>query len=302
MHTPEGFSPSHVPPEVLPAQAYVFAFRSDRVLVFAGPDESLRLPEFHDLTRAGIIGAAHFLGTLGERACLALNLGDDTAEPEGMRYVGLRSLFFKVPEPLLALAARAYQIVHWDRTHRYCGRCGSPTRARASERAKECPACGLVAYPRVSPAMMALVTRGREILLARAHRFPPGMFSALAGFVEPGETIEDCIRREVREEVGVEVGELTYFASQSWSFPHSLMIAFTAEYAGGEIRLEDEEIAEARWFDAAAMPALPPIGIDRAPADRRHRRAPVRAASRCLLESTFSRPSVPPSRRCGDPP
>ncbi len=258
MHTPKGFSPSHAPPQVLPAAAHAFAFRDDRVLVFTGPDESLRLPELQDLTGAGIVGVAHFLGALDQRACLALNLADDAVEPEGMRYVGLRSLFFKVPEPLLALAARAYQIVHWDRTHRFCGRCGKATLDKASERAKECPACGLVAYPRVSPAMMALVTRGREILLARSHRFPPGMYSALAGFVEPGETIEDCVRREVREEVGVEVGEMTYFASQSWSFPHSLMIAFTAEYAGGEITLEDEEIAEARWFDAAKMPTLPP--------------------------------------------
>jgi NAD+ diphosphatase len=104
---------------------------------------------------------------------------------------------------------------------------------------------------------MALVTRGKEMLLARAHRFAPGMYSALAGFVEPGETIEDCIRREVREEVGVEVGTLTYFASQSWAFPHSLMIAFTAEYAGGEIRLDDAEIAEARWFHVDDLPKLP---------------------------------------------
>ncbi len=258
MYTPEGFSPSHSPPQVLPAAAHAFAFRGDRVLVFASPDESLALPALHDLTRSGIDGAAHFLGLLEGQACLALNLGDDAVEPEGMRYVGLRSLFFKVPEPLLALAARAYQIVHWDRTHRFCGRCGNATLDKAAERAKECPACGLVAYPRVSPAMMALVTRGREILLARSHRFPPGMYSALAGFVEPGETIEDCIRREVREEVGVEVGTLTYFASQSWAFPHSLMVAFTAEYSGGEIKLEDEEIAEARWFDVEAMPPLPP--------------------------------------------
>ena len=105
--------------------------------------------------------------------------------------------------------------------------------------------------------MMALVTRGKEILLARSHRFATGMFSALAGFVEPGETIEDCVRREVREEVGVEVGEITYFASQSWAFPHSLMIAYTAEYAGGEIRVDDAEIAEARWFPVDALPKLP---------------------------------------------
>ena len=130
-------------------------------------------------------------------------------------------------------------------------------RDKAAERARECPACGLVAYPRVSPAMMALVTRGRQLLLARARRFPPGTFSALAGFVEPGETIEDCLRREVREEVGIEVQPPVYFGSQSWAFPHSLMIAFTAEYAGGELRPDADEIEDARWFDPDQLPPLP---------------------------------------------
>jgi len=165
---------------------------------------------------------------------------------------------------LLAIAARAFQIVEWDRTHRYCGRCGTPTTDRTGERAKECPACSYVAYPRVTPAMMVLVTRGHELLLARSPRFPQGTFSALAGFVEPGETIEDCIRREVREEVGIEIEGIRYFASQSWAFPHSLMIAFNAEYAGGELAPDEIEIAEARWFPWNEVPKLPPsISISR---------------------------------------
>ncbi len=258
MHTPDGFTPSHVLPADLGSAEHAFAFRGDRVLVIAGADDIPAFPTLAALMGAGIAGVPHFLGRLGGVGCVAINLADDVAEPQAMRFVGLRTLFFKVPEPLLALAARAFQVVDWDRTHRYCGRCGTPTRDRGSERAKECPACGLVAYPRVSPAMMALVTRGRDLLLARAHRFAPGMYSALAGFVEPGETIEDCIRREVREEVGVEVGQLTYFASQSWAFPHSLMIAYTAEYAGGDLKVDDAEIAEARWFPADALPHLPP--------------------------------------------
>ncbi len=258
MHTPDGFVPAHALPAPLPGDAHAFAFRGDRILAFEGPDGTYGIPTLGGLAQAGVTGAPHFLGDLAGVACIAVNLPDDAPEPAGMRYAGLRALFFKVDDALLALAARAFQVVDWDRTHRYCGRCATPTRDRANERAKECPACGLVAYPRVSPAMMALVTRGRDILLARAHRFPPGMYSALAGFVEPGETIEDCIRREVREEVGVEVGALTYFASQSWAFPHSLMIAFTAEYAAGDIRLDDAEIAEARWFPADALPKLPP--------------------------------------------
>jgi NAD+ diphosphatase len=173
-------------------------------------------------------------------------------------------LFFRLPDPLMALAARAFQVVDWDATHRYCGRCATAMRDRDGERARECPACGLVAYPRVSPAMMALIIRGREILLARAPRFPGAMYSALAGFVEPGETIEDCVRREVREEVGVEVDDLRYFGSQSWAFPHSLMIAFTARYAGGELQLDPNEIADARWFAIDALPDLPsPMSIAR---------------------------------------
>lgn len=258
MYTPVGFEPSSALPEVVPGYAHTFAFRGDRILVFAGPEESYTVPTLDPLTETGMTGARHYLGLLGLAPCIAVNLADDAIEPAGMRYVGLRTLFFKIPEPLLALAARAFQIVDWDRTHRFCGRCGTPTQDKAGERAKECPACRYVAYPRVSPAMMALVTRGREMLLARSHRFPTGMYSALAGFVEPGETIEDCVRREVKEEVGVDVGALSYFASQSWSFPHSLMIAYTAEYAGGDLVPDGEEIADVRWFPADALPDMPP--------------------------------------------
>jgi len=257
MHTPEGFRPGHALPADLPATALAFAFRETKVAV-GGRDDAPTIPTLADIDAAGLAGARHYLGELAGAPCIALALPESAPEIPGLAFAGLRSLFFRLPEPLLALAARAFQVVEWDRTHRYCGRCGTPTRDKAGERAKECPACGYLAYPRVSPAMMALVTREREILLARAHRFPPGMFSALAGFVEPGETIEDCLAREVREEVGVEVQDIRYFGSQSWAFPHSLMIAFTAEYAGGELRCEDAEIAEARWFPADALPALPP--------------------------------------------
>ncbi len=263
MHTPAGFTPGHVRPQSLAAGTLAFAFRGERLLV-GGTAETPTVPDFAASQRLAAGEAVHYLGELDGMACVAVPLADDAPEPEGWRYAGLRSLFFRLPDPLLAIAARAFQIVEWDRTHRYCGRCGTPTRDKDGERAKECPRCGYTAYPRVTPAMMVLVTRGRELLLARSPRFPPGMYSALAGFVEPGETIEDCIRREVREEVGIEVTDIRYFSSQSWAFPHSLMIAYTAEYAGGELRPDESEIAEARWFACDAVPNLPPsISISR---------------------------------------
>jgi NAD+ diphosphatase len=272
VHTPEGFHPAHALPTTLPGTALAFAFRDGRIAV-GGRDDAPAIPTLAAVEAAGLRGERHYLGELAGAPCVAIALAEDAPERPGLAFTGLRALFFRLPDPLLALAARAFQVVEWDRTHRYCGRCATPTRDKAGERAKECPVCGYVAYPRVSPAMMALVTRGRDILLARAHRFPPGMFSALAGFVEPGETIEDCLAREVREEVGVEVRDLRYFGSQSWAFPHSLMIAFTAEYAGGEIRCEDDEIAEARWFAADALPPLPPsVSIARRLIDETARR------------------------------
>ena len=257
MFTPAGFEPGHALAALPGDDAYAFAFRGDRVLVHAPSEDALAIATLREIEDAGVQGKRHFLGALDGRACLAIDASEDAPEPPGMRYLGLRSLFFKVPEELLAIGGRAFQVVDFDRTHRFCGRCGTPTRSRDHERAKECPACALTVYPRVSPAMMALVTRGKELLLARASRFTTGMFSALAGFVEPGETIEDCVRREVREEVGVAVDNITYFASQSWAFPHSLMIAYTATWAGGDIRIDDAEIAEARWFHVDDLPKLP---------------------------------------------
>ncbi len=262
MHTPQGFLPGHALPDPLSPGALAFAFRDGRLLV-SGDDKAETsppptVPTWRDLASLGIGGAPHFLGTLDGIPCVAVGVAPDAPDLAGWRYAGLRSLFFALPEPVLATAARASQIVEWDRTHRFCGVCGTATHDKPGDRAKECPKCGHVAFPRVSPAMMVLVTRGREVLLARANRFPAAMYSALAGFVEPGETIEDCIHREVREEVGIEVDNLAYFGSQSWSFPHSLMIAFTAEHAGGTLAPDGTEIADAQWFAPEAVPKLPP--------------------------------------------
>ena len=169
----------------------------------------------------------------------------------------VRSLYGIAGMEAFALAGRATQLLDWQRNHRFCGRCATPTHMKTTEFAMECPACGLLAYPRISPAVMVLVSRGDELLLARSPHFKPGIFSALAGFVEAGETLEACAVREVREEVGIEIANLRYFQSQPWPFPDSLMLAFFADYAGGAISPDPAEIEAAGWFKRDALPPLP---------------------------------------------
>jgi NAD+ diphosphatase len=204
-----------------------------------------------------------YLGTYGGKHCYAAELRE-TELPHDWSTTGLRELFGCFDDTLAALAGRAYQILDWDRNQQYCSRCGGHMTLRTDERSKLCPRCGYTTYPPVSPAVMMLVTRGRELLLARKPSMPPGRYSALAGFVEPGETLEATVTRETREESGVDVRDIRYFGSQPWPFPHSLMIAFTGKYAGGELRPDGVEIEEARWFHPDELPALPPpISISR---------------------------------------
>ncbi len=239
------------------ADSLCFVFQQTLLLVTGDPPGP-HLPAHWELANLGRAPLRRlYLGTLGARACYAFEYGADTEAPPGMAWQGLRALFGRLDDSLFALAGRALQFIDWDRTHQFCGRCGTPMRHREGERARECPACRLIAYPRIAPAVMCLVTRGREILLARSPHFPPGMYSALAGFVEPGESLEQCLAREVLEETGVRIADPRYFASQPWPFPHSLMIAFVAGYAGGELRPAPDEIEDAQWFAPDALPKLP---------------------------------------------
>jgi NAD+ diphosphatase len=239
------------------AESLCFVFQQTLLLV-TGEPPGAQLPGHKELAGLGTAPLRRlYLGTLGERACYAFEYGADTQAPQGMLWQGLRALYGRLDDSVFALAGRALQFVDWDRTHQFCGRCATPMRHRGSERARECPACGLIAYPRIAPAVMCLVTRAREILLARSPHFPPGMYSALAGFVEPGESLEQCLAREVLEETGVRIANPRYFASQPWPFPHSLMIAFVADYAGGDITPAPDEIEDAQWFALDALPKLP---------------------------------------------
>src|SRR5215213_2710731 len=239
--------------------AWWFVFRGGEVLVraeFADGSVIPRLSGPADLDLEPV--RTSFIGQLGGEHVYAVELPDDAIAPDSHSFRGLRALYGLVDDHIFALAGRASQILEWERNHQFCGRCGTPTEPAPGERAKRCPACGLLNFPRLSPAVIVLVEHGDDVLLARHTRSTDGMYALLAGFVEPGESIEEAIRREIREESGIEVDRLSYFGSQPWPFPHQLMIGFTAQYAGGEIDIDGVEIADARWFTANAMPKVPP--------------------------------------------
>jgi NAD+ diphosphatase len=233
--------------------------RNGEVLV--GEDGELPLATAADLgADLGADGGDEplFLGLLGGVPIWTVGVGAEAEPPDGMRFDQLRALSGRLPERRWALAGRAVQLVEWGRTHRFCGRCGTRTEPSPGERAKRCPECGLLAFPRLAPAVITLGERDHEVLLANGRAFGAPMYSCLAGFVEPGETLEEAVRREVGEEVGVQLGDVRYFASQPWPFPHSLMVGFTADWASGDIEIDPEEIVDAAWFRADAMPLIPP--------------------------------------------
>lgn len=179
----------------------------------------------------------------------------------GLIFSDLRRLMGTLDPAVWNIAGRATQISDWYRDHQMCGRCGTQMEMNTSERSMKCPVDGLVAYPRLSPAVIVLVEHddGRALLATNvAWRGPRPMYSTLAGFVEPGESLEDCIHREIFEEVGLKVKDTRYFASQPWPFPNSLMLGFFATYASGEITPAPDEIADAQWFSADDLPNIPP--------------------------------------------
>ncbi len=252
---PPVFRPGVRAPEAADESALCFVFRGRELLV-RGDGE---LPELAALDTLELESLrSQFLGMLGDRQCHSVEVAPDCAAPHGMAFHDLRALYGRIEDHLHAMAGRAVQIVEWDRSHRYCGTCGKPTESSTSERSRSCPDCRVPQFPRLSPAMIVAVERDDQILLARSPHFPPGIYSVLAGFVEPGESAEDAVMREVMEEAGVHVSNVRYFGSQPWPFPHSLMLGFKADYESGDIRIAEPEIEDARWFRADEMPSFFP--------------------------------------------
>jgi NAD+ diphosphatase len=206
-----------------------------------------------------------YLGHQNAVVCYAVEIASGTALPAGWQFSAVRELFGRIPDDELAIAALAVQIIDFDRTTQFCGRCGAKTRQLRTERAKFCTDCNQITYPRLSPAIIVLVQNEEQILLAHSPGFPPGLHSVIAGFVEPGENLEHAVHREVKEEVGITVKNIRYFGSEPWPFPHSFMIGFVADYAGGEITIDNKEIVSAGWFDRDNLPIIPsPLSISRA--------------------------------------
>ncbi|MFZ0214782.1 MAG: NAD(+) diphosphatase, partial [Candidatus Dormiibacterota bacterium] len=216
-----------------------------------GPGEQRELPGWATVGDRAIVGplaAGHFRG----RPAVAIAVEE---APDGWSAVPLRAVFATAAADLSAAAGRASQLVEWARAHTYCGRCGTRTEWRPEQpSAMTCPNCGALHFPRINPAVITVVHRGDEILLAHNLAMAPGYFALVAGFVEAGETLEDAVRREVLEEVGIEVEHPVYQGSQPWPFPSQLMAGFFASYRSGEIVADESEIGEAQWFHRERMP------------------------------------------------
>ncbi len=260
------FVPAVAAPDDLRGDRVWLVFKGHHVLVSDDPSASF----FPELKDAGWLGlpeiSRHFIGhyspdQVDSKGVFAIAVADDSVAPDGYHFDDLRRVLGQVSDEQFGMAGRALQILEWDRFHRFCGRCGTPTTFHPrGERSRVCPSCAASYYPRINPCVIVLVTRGEELLLARAQRFNRPMYSTLAGFIEAGETAEETLVREVMEEVGVQVRNVRYFASQSWPFPGNLMLGFHADYAGGDIVVQEEEIADAQFFHYTELPQIPPAG------------------------------------------
>ena len=250
------FVPGHRGPVRVEREVACCVFHGNRIFIArTGGQPAIPLL---DAAACGIdLDAAHFLGTLAGVPCYALALPREATLPAGLELLGMRALILEGNETAAAVAGQAWQVLEWARTHRHCGACGAPTLPHAADRAVECLDCKLVFYPRIAPVVMGLVYRDNEILLTRKAGYAPGRYTVVAGFVEAGESLEQCLAREVAEEVGVAIRNPRYFGSQPWPFPNSLVMAFSAEWAGGEARPDRAELEDARWFAVDALPELP---------------------------------------------
>lgn len=217
---------------------------------------------FNSCVERGLVSDSFSEPQYGYTAAL---LASDENIPEDSMLIPLRNMY-AAGNPLSAKASRALGLLNWRRATRFCSRCGKPLADDEKETARKCTGCGTIVYPRISPCIIILVSRpgaggsGREMLLARHVQRNQNMYTCIAGFMETGESVEECAAREVKEETGLSIKNIRYFKSQAWPFPEQLMIGLTADYAGGDITLQADELSDARWFTADSLPETPPPG------------------------------------------
>jgi len=254
----KNFRPAVKPQQEDCSEAYWFVFNQTKILLKKETNQ-VSIPLAKAAEDLGIKPVRkHYLGALYEKPCYTVATEEETVTQSGFIFKELFASYPDLPEDLFFLAGQASQILKWDQEHQYCGRCGAKTEIMDGERAKKCPVCGLTNYPELKPAVIVAVLKGHQILLNRStHYGIKDLYSINAGFVEPGETLEECLRRELMEEVGISVKNIRYFGSRSWPFPNSLMIGFIADYDKGEITIDNEEIIEAGWFDLNNLPRVP---------------------------------------------
>ncbi len=239
------------------AKGYIYIVRGQKILIDLRGGKPA-IPRKDALAGLDLSASDGYrIGIKDDRACETYPVPKETEAPQGMSFMGLRRLFGLLGPEEYSMAVRAMGILNWDGTCRFCSACGSKVNRLTDIFAKQCDACGFTMFPKISPAVIVAVEKADTILLARAGRFAENLYSVLAGFAEPGESLEDTVRREIKEEVGIEVRNIRYFGSQSWPYPDSLMIGFTAEWASGEIAVDNNEITDARWFTVENMPLIP---------------------------------------------
>ncbi|MCX7115935.1 MAG: NAD(+) diphosphatase [Gammaproteobacteria bacterium] len=202
-----------------------------------------------------------YLGESNQAQYYCAEIEENLSLPEHLIRLPLRQALSLFSEAEYAMATKAYGVINWDKNHRFCGHCGSITEQIANSFERTCQPCDLSFFPRISPSIIVLIKKGHHVLMARSPHFLPGVYGLIAGFVEPGESVEEAVHREIKEEVGLEVKNLVYMGSQPWPFPDSLMIAFIADYAAGEIEIDQHEIEEAGWYRYDQLPGRPSTAI-----------------------------------------
>ncbi len=250
------YEPGVTVPKDYNGPAYWFIFKLNNMLVEL--EKSHNIPFYKNLSEINIFpNRTQYLGLFNGYPCFSVEVDPGTIAPEGMDFQDLRSSYSDLDEDVYLLAGRAVQIITWDCNHQFCGKCGTPNLTKDDEMAKVCPKCGFTSYTRLSPAVITAIVNDGKLLMAQHNHIPGNRYGLIAGFVEAGETLEEAVQRETMEEVGLKVKNIKYFGSQPWPYPHSLMIAFTAEYAEGEIKVDGDEITQAKWFSPENIPPTP---------------------------------------------